>query len=161
MVWLVGMPGSGKSTVGALLADRLGLRFVDADREIEERTGTDVTEIFSASGEESFRALEREVLADLARGDGAVVACGGGAVVDPANRDVLRDSGTVVYLQVPPDVLARRLRGSHPRPVVEDAEGVDRLSRRRAADYEGASHVAVPASGSPDSVAAAIAERLG
>src|SRR5581483_1784207 len=86
---LIGMSGTGKSRVGRLVAERLRWRFLDTDLEIERRAGRSVQEIFAADGEERFRTLEREVIAKIAQRSGAVISTGGGAVLDPGNREVL------------------------------------------------------------------------
>ncbi len=106
---LVGMMASGKTTVGQKLARRLGLAFADSDVEIERRAGHTVAELFAAEGEPAFRILERAVLADLV-GDGTVgvIATGGGAVIDPATRKLLREQASVVWLRATPGVSAHR-----------------------------------------------------
>lgn len=159
-VWLVGMPGSGKSTVGRAVAARLGARFEDTDRAVERRAGRRVAEIFEAEGEAAFRRLESEVLADLAREDGLVVSCGGGAVLDPANREVMRRSGTVVFLEVQAEALAARLEAAEARPVLAGRDPVD-LWAERAPAYRAAAHHAVDASGAAEEVAARVVEALG
>ena len=98
IVYLVGMPGSGKSTVGRELAGRLGVPFVDLDGEIERRAGRTVPEIFASDGESGFRALEAQELLRASSRDPSVVACGGGVVLEPANRIALRNTGTCVFL---------------------------------------------------------------
>ena len=114
------MPGSGKSTVGRHLARHLQIRFFDADVEVERRIGTSIRAFFEREGEERFRDLEQQVLADLVGGDAAVVvATGGGAVLREANRDALRDHSTVVYLRSTPEELFRRLRHDTHRPLLQ------------------------------------------
>lgn len=109
-VTLIGLRGSGKSTVGRVLADRLGRRFVDADEEIERRAGCTIREMFESVGEEAFRELERRTMADLLADDDLVIAAGGGAVLSPETRDRLRrSSGPVVYLCVLPETAVRRI----------------------------------------------------
>ena len=93
--------GSGKSTVGRHLAQILGYVFIDADAEIETRAGADIPWIFDVEGEEGFRRRETAVLEDLARRSQAVIATGGGAILAPANRDLMARSGVVVFLNVP------------------------------------------------------------
>lgn len=95
---LVGMPGCGKSTVGKALASRLSRPFFDADAEIVQRAGKSIPEIFKESGEAGFRRLETEVLFDLCRQSGAVIATGGGAVTVPENHDILRQNSLVVFI---------------------------------------------------------------
>lgn len=106
---LVGYRGTGKSTVGRLLADRLDRPFVDADREIEARAGRTIRAIFAEQGEPAFRDLEELVLAELADLPGAILAAGGGAVLRASNREALRRVGFVVRLLADPDAIARRI----------------------------------------------------
>lgn len=116
---LIGLPGSGKSTVGRTIARRLGMRFVDTDAEIERRAGKAVRDIFEAAGEVAFRDLEAAVVADLVCGTNAVIATGGGTVLRPANRLALNTATTVVYLRCRPDTLFRRLRNDKRRPLLQ------------------------------------------
>src|SRR5699024_449061 len=95
---LVGPMGAGKSSIGRRLARRLGMEFVDLDREIARRTGASVSMIFECEGEAGFRARERAALAETLEGAGLVVATGGGAVLDPDNRGLMRQRGFVVHL---------------------------------------------------------------
>ena len=118
------MMGSGKTTVGRLVAVRLGWTFVDSDEQVCQRTGRTVREIFETDGEAAFRKEESAALRSAAHGnpDGpAVVAVAGGAVLDPANRAVLRQTGAVVWLEAPATVLAGRVHaGSDHRPLLGD-----------------------------------------
>src|SRR5262245_55604193 len=98
-IFLVGMMGAGKTTVGKVLAQRLRMEFVDTDKVLVERTGVPVATIFEIEGEEGFRRRESAVLAEAARGIDCVIATGGGAVLAPENRAVMRAAGTVVYLR--------------------------------------------------------------
>jgi shikimate kinase len=111
-VVLVGYRATGKSTVGRLLAGRLGLPFHDADPVLEARHGRPIRTIFTELGEPVFRDWEHQVLADLTAGPPCVLATGGGAVLRPENRALLRGHGFVVWLSAPPDVLAARLAAS-------------------------------------------------
>src|SRR5690606_33937684 len=105
---LVGPMGSGKSSIGRRLAERFGLAFFDADREIEAQAGASIATIFECAGEAAFRARERVVLAALLANEGAVIATGGGAVLDPRTRQLLHQRGFVVHLHVDiPQQLAR------------------------------------------------------
>jgi len=127
---LIGMSGAGKTRVGRLVAARLRWRFVDTDAEIERTTGRTVPEIFAADGEAAFRAIEREVVARVARRSGAVIATGGGAILDPANREALFTNNLVVCLQASAEQIARRLAYSRERrPLLE---GGDPLAAIRA-----------------------------
>ena len=102
---LVGMPGCGKSTLGRLLADRLGRRFVDCDAEIEREAGKPIPQIFQEEGEEAFRALETAIVARLGRESGLVIATGGGVVTRARNIPYLSQNGRILFLDTPPDDL--------------------------------------------------------
>jgi shikimate kinase len=160
IVYLVGMPGSGKSTVGVELAGRYGVPFVDLDRRIEQDAGTSVASIFEERGETAFRALEAEALRKASVADPSVVACGGGIVLEPANRIVLRNTGIAVYLDVPIEELRSRVTPATDRPLIRAEGDLERLLAEREPLYrEFAAHV-VDASGPPGEVADAIVEEL-
>ena len=112
---LIGMSGAGKSRVGRLVAERLRWRFVDTDVEIERSTGRTVPEIFAAEGEARFRAIERDVVARVAQRSAAVIATGGGAILDPASREVLWSGNLVVCLDASAEQIAERLARSRER----------------------------------------------
>jgi shikimate kinase len=138
-LYLIGPMGSGKSAVGRQLARRLHLDFVDADAEIESRTGVDIAYIFEREGEQGFRARERDLLDELSRRRGLVVATGGGAVLDAETRRRLRERGCVVYLRASVDQqLARTRHGTH-RPLLNNADPrgtLEHLMALRAPLYE-------------------------
>jgi shikimate kinase len=160
IVYLVGMPGSGKSTVGRELSGRLGVPFVDLDEQIEREAGTTVAEIFRDEGEPAFRGLEAAALVKASTEDPAVVACGGGVVLEPANRITLRNTGVAVYLDVPLDELRRRVHPAADRPLIRKEGDLEELFASRGPLYrEFAAHV-VDASGDPGEVADAIVEEL-
>ncbi|MFD0739333.1 shikimate kinase [Lysobacter koreensis] len=115
---LVGPMGAGKSCIGRRLAERFGLLLADADREIEQRTGAAVTTIFECEGEPGFRARERATLEQLLAGDGLLLATGGGAVLDPDNRALLRARGFVVHLHVSVEQQLERLARDRSRPLL-------------------------------------------
>lgn len=121
-IFLVGPMGSGKTAVGRRLAERLGLRFIDSDAEIESRTGVDIAYIFEREGESGFRAREREVIDELTRTAGIVLATGGGAVLLPENRERLAARGTVVYLDASIDQQLQRTRRGRHRPLLATAD---------------------------------------
>lgn len=129
---LVGLPGSGKSTVGRNLARRLHLAFRDSDHLIEQRIGSSIREFFAKEGEARFRDIEQQVLAELAQGEACVLATGGGAVLREANRQALRGAGHVIYLRSTPEELWRRLRRDTQRPLLQVADPLDRLRQLHA-----------------------------
>ena len=160
IVYLVGMPGSGKSSVGPELARRLGVPFVELDAEIERAAGKPVTEIFEQEGEARFRELEAAMLVEAAGRDPGVVSCGGGVVLEPANRVTLRATGEVVFLSVPLDVLQARVPPAADRPLIRGSGDLERLFEQRESLYrEFAAHV-VDGSGTVEEVAAAIEREL-
>jgi shikimate kinase len=122
----VGLPGSGKSTVGRQLARRLGLGFTDSDHVIEQRLGCSIRSFFEREGEAAFRDVEQDVIAELCAGDG-VIATGGGAVLRPANREHLRAAGHVVYLRSTPEDVFRRVRHDKGRPLLQVADPLNKL----------------------------------
>jgi shikimate kinase len=113
---LVGYRGTGKTTVGRILAERLHWKFADADHELEIRAGKSIAAIFAEEGETAFRDLESQVIADLATQAETVVATGGGAVLRAENREALRSIGFVAWLTADPDTLAKRLAREQNRP---------------------------------------------
>jgi shikimate kinase len=160
IVYLVGMPGAGKSVVGRELAGRLGVPFVDLDAEIEREHDASVSEIFARMGEASFRAMEAAELVDAIGHDPAVVACGGGVVLEPANRITLRNTGITVFLDVGIERLRERVSPAEDRPLIQHEGDLERLLSERGPLYrEFAAHV-VDGSGSPAQVAEAIVEEL-
>ena len=124
-IYLVGMPGAGKTTVAKQLARRLQRRFVDADHELETATGVGIPLIF----EIGFREREAKVLVALSQQSDLVVATGGGAVLRPENRQTLCSSGTVVYLHVSPALLHRRMRNDRKRPLLQVEDRQERLNQ--------------------------------
>jgi len=127
MISLIGLPGSGKSTVGRQLARRLQIPFYDSDQIIEERLGCSVRAAFERDGEEAFRDLETGVLDELSQIPKAVISTGGGAVLRQENRQHLRGRGYVVYLNSMPEDLHRRLRHDATRPLLQVADPLGRL----------------------------------
>ena len=124
---LVGMPGSGKSTVGRHLARQIGWRFADSDVEIERELGESIRSYFEKAGEDSFRSLETSVLASLLERPSLVLATGGGAVLREANRKLLSERANVVYLRATPEDLARRLRHDTHRPLLQGGDPLRKL----------------------------------
>ena len=127
MIALIGLPGSGKSTVGRQLARRLQLAFFDSDQVIEERLGCAIRDYFEREGEDSFRDVEAAVIDELSLQPSGILSTGGGAVLRPANRECLRKRGYVVYLRSSPEELFRRLRHDVSRPLLQVADPLARL----------------------------------
>ena len=145
-IFLVGMMGSGKSTLGRALAQRLHVPFVDTDRVLVERTGVPVATIFEIEGEAGFRRRESAVLAELAGGDDHVVATGGGAILSPDNRLLMREGGTVVYLRARLEHLWERTRHDTSRPLLATADPratLAQLLEARDPLYREVAHVVV------------------
>ena len=133
-IFLVGLMGAGKTTVGRLLAKRLGMRFVDSDHEIEARTGATISWIFEIEGEESFRRREVETIRDLTGRSGVVLATGGGAVIHPENRKHLKARGTVIYLRASVNNILQRTMHDKSRPLLQTEnrkEKLEELARQR------------------------------
>jgi len=127
-LFLVGLPGAGKSTLGRQIARRLRKRFVDADAELEARLGVSIPTIFEIEGEAGFRDREEAVIADLTALANIVLSTGGGAVLRPNNRLLLKDNGTVIYLHAEPAALWGRVRHSRNRPLLQTADPLSRLA---------------------------------
>ena len=147
-VYLIGPMGSGKTTIGSRLASKLGLAFHDCDQEIEDRTGVSINLIFDIEGESGFRERENRMLQELSARQGVLIATGGGAMTNEANRTLLRNSGIVVYLQTPVEQQLRRLRRDKSRPLLQTDNRkarLEELARIRNPQYEAAAHLVVPA----------------
>ena len=123
----MGLPGSGKSTIGRQLARRLDVRFFDSDFVIERRTGCSIREFFDREGEQAFRDLEQEVIDELTLNNGCVLSTGGGAILRQANRDKLNQRCQVVYLHSAPEEVFRRIRHDQNRPLLQVADPQARL----------------------------------
>ena len=149
IIWLVGMMGAGKSTVGRALAEELGTSFHDTDTTVESITGMPIPDLWDREGEKAFRELEAAVVETMARTHTGVIATGGGVVLDAARRHLMRDSGTVVWLKVPVEVLARRVERSSNRPLLE-GEGSPKarlavILQERGEAYEQAADISIDA----------------
>jgi len=127
LISLVGLPGSGKSTVGRQLARRLGVGFTDSDHVIEQRLGCSIRLYFEREGEDAFRDVEQAVIDDLTQHHQGVLATGGGAVLREANRQHLHGRGHVVYLRSSPEEVFRRLRHDVNRPLLQVGDPLSRL----------------------------------
>jgi shikimate kinase len=124
---LVGLPGSGKTTIGRQLARRLGVPFVDSDHVIEERLGCSIREFFAREGEDSFRDVEEQVLDDLSQHHEGVMATGGGSCLRPNNRQRLHERGHVIYLRSTPEDVYRRVKHDTARPLLQVDDPMGRL----------------------------------
>lgn len=140
---LTGFMGTGKSAVGLILSDQLGLPLVDADAELEKETGRTIAQIFSEDGEGRFRELEKDVVQRLASSQAQIITTGGGAVLDPGNLAALKASGILICLRARPETILSRIKMEAHRPLLE---GGDRLTTirellaSRAAIYDQISH---------------------
>ena len=131
-IYLVGLMGAGKTTIGRQLARRLGRRFYDSDHEIVARTGVPIPTIFEIEGEEGFRRRESLAIAELTSGTDIVLATGGGVVLSPENRKLLHETGWVVYLNVPPVMLFERTRHDRNRPLLRVEDPLAKLEELHA-----------------------------
>ena len=134
-IYLIGMMGSGKSTVGKILAEKMELLFIDLDSEIEKTGGKSVSEIFNQDGEDHFRKLESEELKQYSE---SVVACGGGIILDEKNRQYINENGVAVLLTASMDELFKRLSDSNNRPILPDEnteKALTNLWLERKKDY--------------------------
>ena len=140
---LVGFMASGKSRVGRILSERTGMPLMDADTVIVERAGKSIEQIFANDGEAAFRSLEREAITELCRAKGQIISAGGGAFVDPENRQVMLEGGTVFCLQARPETIYQRLKddddsGQAVRPLLAGPDPLGRIREllaQRAEDY--------------------------
>lgn len=163
-ILLIGFMGSGKSTVGRILADSVGIPFVDLDEQVEQAAGVSVSQLFADGGEERFRTLESEMLAAMAKHPPSVVACGGGVVVRDENRAVLRSLGRVVYLRVSAGEAVARIGDTSTRPLLSGAGAAlaaTSLLTARESLYSAVADIVVQTEGrTPEEVAHVVSEKL-
>jgi shikimate kinase len=150
---LIGYRGAGKTNVGRLLAAHLGMAFVDTDDLITQKAGKTIREIFESSGEQGFRELEAQAVAEVALRDHTVIAAGGGVVLRPQNVHGLKQNGRIVWLSAPPEVLWKRIetdqQTSHTRPNLTAAGGLEEIRKLleiRRPLYQAAADVTVDVS---------------
>jgi shikimate kinase len=159
-VYLVGMPGSGKSEVGSRLAERLGVEHLDTDAMVQRDAGKSVTSIFADEGEATFRELEARAILSTSTDKPAVVSCGGGAILSAENLKVMRAVGKIVWLQVPLDLLESRVTFGADRPLLGSAGDLARLMAEREPLYRDAADLVVAAGAEPAAVAEEIYDAL-
>jgi shikimate kinase len=126
-IFLIGLMGSGKTTIGQLLAKRVALPFVDSDHELEQRTGVSVATIFEIEGEAAFRAREAAMIEELTQRDGIILGTGGGAVLDASSRRALHSRGITIYLHSTPETSYERVRRNRDRPLLMVTDPLARL----------------------------------
>lgn len=157
-IYLCGFMGCGKSTVGKELAKLLGMDFIDMDTYIEQRANQKITDIFKRNGEKYFRAIESKAAAELSHKDGLVVATGGGAVLSDINVAFFKNNGLIVFIDVPLEILIKRLEGDKTRPLLQrpDKETALRsLFNERIPRYRAVCDIAVENNDNRKSVAVA------
>ena len=159
-LYLVGFMGSGKSTVGPILAEQLGRTFVDLDHLIEDAAKMEISRIFDLRGEAHFRELETSTLAEVQDREPAVVALGGGAFSRAANRGLIFKSGIAVTLRIPPDLAWQRSTQMDNRPLARDRQQFEALYRKRQPDYELADLTVGVSGRSPEQICQVIRDRL-
>jgi len=153
LIYLLGFMGSGKSTVGALLAQELGWPFIDLDATIEAAQGQTIREIFEKEGEAPFRAIEHVVLTEASRTEPAVIALGGGTFVQKANLDFIRSTdGVTIWLDCSLEELRRRCAGMNNRPLFRDEASFAELFAERQPFYQLADHRVSTERRAPDEV---------
>ena len=136
IIYLVGFMGSGKTSVGKRLAELLRRQFVDLDQRIEAREGLSIPAIFEESGESHFRRVESRELLRVSQEESVVVALGGGTFCDPSNQEVVRRSGTSIWLDTPLDTLVPRCSSDESRPLFKDRRQMEALLAQRRPFYE-------------------------
>ncbi len=159
-IYLIGFMGSGKSTIGKLLAEKLGYRFVDTDEEIVKDTNLSIPEIFEKYGESYFRELETKKIKELSQMSNLIVATGGGLPVNPENMNIMRNSGKVIWLNIDFDTFLFRTKGDNNRPLLkEDLKKLKERFEYRKNFYSKAD-IVVDANKSVDEVLNIILEKL-
>lgn len=162
-IFLIGMMGTGKTTVGQVLAQHLGYRFFDSDDLIERVTRQSISEIFASQGEEYFREMESKVLAELSAYTKSVMATGGGIVLSPKNWSYLHH-GLIIWLDASVDLLKKRLAQDTTRPLLQESDltlKLSTLSEQRRALYQQADlHIHIEENQTPEQITAKIIEQI-
>jgi shikimate kinase len=148
---LIGFMGAGKSAAGKILAGKLNLEYVELDSLVEEKAGKSIADIFKCDGEPVFRSFESDAAAEASRKDRAVISCGGGIVLNPANIKGLKRNAVIIYLKADPDVILHRVKGSiEIRPLLQStnaARSISELLNTRRPLYEQAADMVIDTSG--------------
>ncbi|MDP6339005.1 MAG: shikimate kinase [Candidatus Marinimicrobia bacterium] len=162
-IYLIGMMGSGKSTVGKILGKKMGMPFLDLDHYIEVKSNKSISEIFKNDGESHFRELESEALTHIEKSN-VVAACGGGIILSKENRDKLKSTGKVVLLQASIPEIAKRLQDAIDRPLLQDKERIQELTKiwnGRKDYYQNTAHITVDANGqTPEKISEQILKQV-
>lgn len=156
-IYLIGFMGVGKSAVARQLHQKLNLPLIEMDQEIVDRQGMEISEIFARHGEAFFRDLESDLIKEIANGDGAIVSCGGGAVLRKENVDAMQQSGKVILLTAEPETILDRVKGFSHRPLLKgkmDVASIRELMDQRKQAYENACQFFVTTDGKlPEEIA--------
>jgi shikimate kinase len=123
LIFLTGFMGSGKSTIGPILANTLGYEYVDVDRLIEQKTDKEIVEIFRTEGEKAFRIIERNTLNELTKLNRSVISLGGGTIANEENCQIVSQHGILIYLKLSPEEILQRVQNKNDRPMLKDASG--------------------------------------
>lgn len=149
-IYLIGFMGVGKSAVARELKQKLSLPLIEMDQEIENRQGLKISEIFAQHGEAFFRDLESNLIREIADGDGAIVSCGGGAVLRKENVEAMQQSGMVILLTAKPETVLERVKAFSHRPLLKGrmhVDGIRELMEQRKPAYETACQYSVTTDG--------------
>ncbi len=149
-VYLIGFMGAGKSTIAAVLKDKLGMKLVEMDARIVEEQGMSINDIFASKGEPYFRDVESQLILDLNEEGDTIVSCGGGVVVRPENVENMKKKGKIVFLSATPETIYARVKHSTDRPILNgnmNVEYIAELMEKRRALYEGACDIRIETDG--------------
>lgn len=148
---LIGMPGCGKTTIGKILAKKLNMKFFDCDHVFEKTFNTKISDFFSSFGENAFRDEETKLLADLTQKTGAVISTGGGCVERDVNKELLRNGGTVIFINRPTEDIYRSIKVSSRPLLAKDKDRLFELYNRRFSKYKDFCHIEIKNTGDLDS----------
>ena len=149
-LFFIGFMGCGKSTMGRLLSEKKGMELIEMDETIEAEAGMSINEIFEKYGEEHFRDLESQLIARIGEKGGAVVSCGGGAILRPQNVEEMKKNGKVIYFSATPETIYKRVRNSTNRPLLNgnmNVEYISSLMEKRLPRYLAAADITIVVDG--------------